>query len=87
MAAFTFRKLNKSVDLGFFLKMQSKLMHTLVEFEAIFMYYKGTFECTVDEDEPKVKYNKAANECPDSLLLEAHLSFLEKKMLQIANTF
>jgi hypothetical protein len=85
MAAFTFRKLDRYVDLGFYLKMQSKILHTLVEFEPIFMYYKGTFECTVDKDQPKVKYSKAPNECPDSLLLESHLLFLEKKMQQLSN--
>jgi hypothetical protein len=84
MASFTIRKYHRSLDQFFFIRMQSEALHMIVRFEDIFMYYSGSFELLIDKEQPKVKYKAASKESPDPMLLEAHLSFLEKKLKQIA---
>ena len=84
MASFIFHKPDPLSDHLFYSTMRDEVTLMVKEFEAVFMYYKGSFVFNIDRNNLNTKYDRAQNEFPDSLLLETHLLFLDKKLLQIA---
>ena len=86
MAALLFNNHNNSVDFNYFNKMQSGVMDMFNKFEELFIRFKGSFTVTIDTGNSTIKYTPEPGEVLNTSYLESLLLFLNKKLMQIANT-
>jgi hypothetical protein len=81
MANLRFKKSVNSPDEEFFFLLQIEIVKIFSYLEDVFSdFFKGTFEITVDEDEPSIEYFETPDEEPDKDTLGSHLIFLDKSL-------
>jgi hypothetical protein len=85
MAKYIFIESDTLANKAVFNKMREEVKKMLIEFDALFFNYQGSFEFTLDKTQPKARYIHVTNEDTDSMLLETYILFLDRKLLQIAN--